>query len=228
MFHRKPARNSEAGNDTRGRLEAVALARPGRGHRRRGSVRHRSFHIAVPVLPLLPVVLLIHRGRECRVARLADAAISHRRRLGRGDPAAVRGGGAHASAGGADVRSHRDRHPQPVSVVARQGGGGRRNPQAQAGLSERAVLPDAGGGLLRRMDSALVAFQPLVGQGRPRRGGAGAWENGRAGRARPDLLGFQRHIHVGGLGALARPALVSRPCSECSSWRGRASRRWRF
>ena len=55
-----------------------------------------------------------------------------------------------------------------------------------------------------------------------------AWENGRAGRARPDLLGFQRHIHVGGLGALARPALVSRPCSECSSWRGRASRRWRF
>src|ERR1035437_6632836 len=127
-------------------------------------MRHRVFHFTVPVLPLVPVVLLVYRRRECRVARLVDAAIYHWRRLGRGDPAAVRGGGAHASAGGADVRSHRDRHPQPVPVVARQGGGGRRNPEAQAGLSERAVFPDAGGDLLCRMDSALLAVQSLVGE----------------------------------------------------------------
>jgi len=40
------------------------------------------FIFAVPVLPLVPVVLLVYRRLECGVAGLADAAISHRRRLG--------------------------------------------------------------------------------------------------------------------------------------------------
>jgi len=91
--------------------------------------------LAVPVLPLLPVVLRIYRRPECGVARLADAAISHRRRLGRGHPAAVRGGGAHASAGGANVRSDRGRHPQPVLVVARQRGGR----QTQSSSTNRSI-----------------------------------------------------------------------------------------
>ena len=83
-----------------------------------GAERCRALHRAAgPVLPLVPVVVhLLSSGLPLGCAGVAHAAVPHRRRLGRGDPPALRGRRAHAAAGGADVPAHRDRHPQPVSA----------------------------------------------------------------------------------------------------------------
>ena len=60
-----------------------------------------GFFVAGPdaVLPLLPVVVHVHRRADPRSAGVAHAAIRHRRRLGPGDPPLLRGRHAHAAAG---------------------------------------------------------------------------------------------------------------------------------
>src|ERR1035438_9521724 len=111
---RKIAANWEARNDrarpglpgfprTPLRSQEVAHPRSRRGHLWRACLRRRIPDFALPVLPLLPVVLPVRGGTRRRVAGVADVAVHHWWRVGRHYPPPLRGCRAHAAVGCDDV-----------------------------------------------------------------------------------------------------------------------------
>ena len=142
-----------------------------------------------------------------RLARLADAPISHRRRMGRGHPPSRRSRGPHPAPGRPDVCADSDRHPQSLHVVARQPRRCGRSAAAQTRLSEHPVLPGPRGHFLRGLDFPLLVSQPLLRRRRHRQPRPRPPQNGRHIRSWPALLGLQRHLHGYRLGHVHRPAL---------------------
>ena len=67
------------------------------------------------------VAYVVLARRRARQHGAADGAAPVRRRLGRGDPPAARGGGQHAAGDGGAVPADRARHAQPLSLDARRG-----------------------------------------------------------------------------------------------------------
>ena len=152
------------------RTRALVVGIAGARAQRHRLLRRRS----QPVLPLVPVVVHLHR-RHLTLGPLAWLMLQY---VTGGAWGVVIRRACEAAARTLPLVAlmflpDRDRHPQSLSVVARERRQRRSAAPAQSAVSERAVLPGPRRDLLRRLDVPLLVLQPLVGHGRsrgPRRG----------------------------------------------------------